>query len=55
MQFIIEEKLANAILDYLVRRPYLEVANLVQSIHLLKPLETKSSKQDSVETIEEGK
>jgi len=39
MKYIIDESLANSILDYLVRRPYMDVANLVQALHLMKPLE----------------
>jgi hypothetical protein len=38
MKYLIEEKLANAILNYLVGRPYIEVANLVQGINSLIPV-----------------
>ena len=50
MKYIIDESLANSILDYLVRRPYIEVANLVQSIHLLKPVEIIDEKAKAEKT-----
>jgi len=35
-KFMIEEKLANAILQYLGRQPYLEVVNLITGLMQLK-------------------
>ena len=40
MKYVIDEKLANAILNYLVNRPYLEVANLIQGLHTMVPHDT---------------
>jgi len=37
MKYIIEEKLANAILNYMISRPYVEVANLIQGLHTMLP------------------
>jgi len=37
MKFIIDEKLANSILNYLAGRPYVEVANLIQGLQTLIP------------------
>jgi len=37
MKYIIEEKMANAILNYLMSRPYGEVANLIQGLHSMIP------------------
>ena len=39
MKYVLDEKVANAILNYLVKQPYIEVANLIQSIQLLPPAE----------------
>lgn len=39
MKYIIDEKLANAILNYLISRPYVEVANLIQGLHTMVPYE----------------
>jgi hypothetical protein len=37
MKYIIEEKLANAVLNYMISRPYVEVANLIQGLHTMLP------------------
>ena len=39
MKYVIDEKLANAILNYLISRPYVEVANLIQGLHTMVPYE----------------
>jgi hypothetical protein len=41
MRFIIEEKLANAILNYLANKPYIEVAGLMHGMNSLQPFPEK--------------
>jgi len=42
MKYVIDEKLANAILNYLISRPYVEVANLIQGLHTMVPYDGPS-------------
>lgn len=44
--FQIDEKLANAILNYLATRPYAEVYQLINAIGQLKKVEEKEEKKD---------
>lgn len=39
MKFLIEEKLANNILNYLATKPYIEVANLIHGLNSLVPVQ----------------
>jgi len=43
--YIISEKLANAILNYLVNKPFIEVAHIVQGLQGLSPLPMDMQKQ----------
>ena len=40
--FLIEEKLANEILNYMIKHPWIEVNNMVAGLQMLKRPETKN-------------
>jgi len=48
MELIIKQELAQAILDYLVQKPYREVAPLINEMQKLKPID--EPKTESVPT-----
>ena len=54
MKLIIDADLANAILNYLVSKPYAEVFNYVSGLQSLKPIEDLDNivKQAGLEIIE---
>ena len=49
MKFTIDEKLANAVLNYLANRPYLEVANLIQGLQTMTPYDD-GAKREGIST-----
>lgn len=40
-EFVISEKVATALLNYLATKPYMEVAGLVQALSSMQPKETE--------------
>ena len=44
-QFIIDENVANGVLNYLATRPYMEVAGLIQALSKLQPVPEPKPKQ----------
>jgi hypothetical protein len=45
--FLIDEKLANGILQYLGKQPYIEVFPFVQGLQMLETLEDKKEEKES--------
>ncbi len=52
MKYEIEERLAQAVLDYLSTRPYREVFSLVSGLTSLKKIEDGESVTDDRETVD---
>jgi len=46
MQYIIEDKLAQAILNYLTEKPYREVAALINALSKMKPVEEPKTQKE---------
>ena len=52
MKYIIDETLVNALLNYLAKRPYIEVANLIQGMNGMLVYEKEAPQENSTsETV----
>lgn len=47
--FLISEQVLQAVGDYLVKRPYNEVSNLINALHTVQRYESKAEPEESVE------
>lgn len=52
-QFIIQEDLANAILQYLASKPYSEVFQLIGGLQQLRPFENSESSESKKEKVKQ--
>jgi hypothetical protein len=46
MEFIIKQEVVNALLDYLARKPFIEVQALIAELQKVKPVEKEEPKTE---------